>query len=331
MVTLVTGATGFVGGHVIERLCRDTALGTVRALVRDPRRGGALPDSATVVIGDLTDAESLARAVDGAGTVIHCAAVLEHDDPAAFERVNVGGTTALLRACEGAGVGRFVHMSSIGVYGLLRSTPATEEHPTAPTRPYGGSKLAAERAVIDWAGHTGRNAVILRPTAIFGARDRTLTPRLLRLARLPLAPLPGGGRSLMSIVDARDVAEAAMLAARRAPAGCRIYNVQGPVAPAREMLSIVRRRIGGRGRGLRVPVAPALAAAAVFDLAQLVARPHRTRVAARIGLLQLSRDMIFDTRRIAEELGFRARHRLEDTLETAVAWRLAQEATCASS
>ncbi|MFL5967253.1 MAG: SDR family oxidoreductase, partial [Gaiellaceae bacterium] len=109
---LVTGATGFVGGHVVHALRAQDK--PVRALARDPRHAGRLESwGATVTQGDMTDAASIRRAVDGCDAVVHLVAVRQGPD-ARFQRVMVDGTRDLLAAAREAGVRRFVHMSALG-------------------------------------------------------------------------------------------------------------------------------------------------------------------------------------------------------------------------
>jgi len=178
MIVALTGATGFLGGHVLDRFVRHD----VRALARQaqPARGGV-----TWIAGALDDEAALAQMCAGADAVIHVAGVV-NGDAEAFERGNRRGTLAMLRAAEAAGVRRFVHVSSLAAREPQLSL-------------YGRSKRAAEDAVaastLDWR--------IVRPPAIYGPGD-TDNLELFRFARRGVVPLPPRGR--MSVIHADDMA-----------------------------------------------------------------------------------------------------------------------------
>src|SRR5712692_3793945 len=167
---LVTGATGFIGGHVTERLVGERRA-EVRALVRDPAKAQGLAKlGVEVVAGDLTDLASLERAVNGCSAVIHAAAqVSSVPSRAAFELSNVAGTDNLLRAAAAARVARFVHLSSIAVFGLATSGEVDDQRRRERSGdPYCDTKCDAEELAFR-AHREGRLPVtILRPSAVYG-------------------------------------------------------------------------------------------------------------------------------------------------------------------
>ena len=179
MIIAMTGATGFLGGHVLTRLL---AGHDVRALTRR-----AQPDRQRVtwIEGALDDEAALSRLCARAQAVVHVAGVV-NGDAAAFDAGNRAGTVSVLRAAEGAGAARFVHVSSLAAREPQLSI-------------YGASKRAAEDAVaastLDWR--------IVRPPAIYGPGD-TENLELFRFARRGVVPLPPGGR--MSVIHADDMA-----------------------------------------------------------------------------------------------------------------------------
>ncbi len=173
MILAVTGATGFVGGHLLDRALAEGYL--VRALTRrtQPPREGV-----TWVEGALDRPDSLAALVSGAGAVIHIAGVVNAPDRAAFAQGNVEGTRAVFDAAEASGTPRFVHVSSLSA-----------REPTLSD--YGWSKAEAERLVAA----SPLACTIVRPPGIFGPRDTELLD-LFRMARLRVMPLPpAGGRA----------------------------------------------------------------------------------------------------------------------------------------
>jgi len=176
----LTGATGFVGGHLLE-----LALGeghTVRALTRRPQPSRA---GVTWVEGALDDPAALAALVTGADAVIHVAGVI-NADAAGFEAGNVTGTAAMIRAAEEAGVGRFVHVSS-----LAAREPALSL--------YGASKARSEALVRA----STLSSAIVRPPAVYGPGDRE-TLELFRMAKRGLVVLPPAGT--LSLIHVNDLA-----------------------------------------------------------------------------------------------------------------------------
>jgi dihydroflavonol-4-reductase len=228
----VSGATGFVGGHVAREL-RERG-----AEVRDERV-------------DLLDAQGLERVVRGCEAVVHVAALYSFDAPAeAFERVNVEGTRTLLDVAARTGVRRFVHCSTAGTCGPVPGRPATEED--APPAweldvPYKRTKLAAERLALE------ANAVVVNPTTPVGEGDRRPTPTGRMIAGVATGRIPGYvGTTGLNVVDVRDVACGHALALEHGEPGER-YLLGGVNMPLAELFAAVARLAGRRRPRLRVP------------------------------------------------------------------------------
>jgi len=228
----VSGATGFVGGHVAREL-RERG-----ADVRDERV-------------DLLDAEGLERVVRGCEAVIHVAALYSYDAPLpAFQRVNVEGTRTLLDVAARTGVRRFVHCSTAGTCGPVPGRPATEED--APPAweldvPYKFTKFAAERLALE------ANAVVVNPTTPVGEGDRKPTPTGRMIAGVATGRIPGFVASTgLNVVDVRDVARGHALALERGEPGER-YLLGGVDMPLAELFAAVARLAGRRRPRLRVP------------------------------------------------------------------------------
>lgn len=321
---LVTGGTGLVGSQLIEALLeKGHPPDTIRALVRPRSPIDFLKERGVrLCTGDLLDVDSLKAATDGVDIVYHCAGAVDEKRREVFWEVNVIGTERMLEAARWAGVPRFVYVSSIGVYGLLETTPATEDHPTRPLRPYAVSKLAAEQRVRTYAQRYGLSSVILRPTAIVGRRDRTITKRLVRLVRRRIVPMVGGGRARVSFVHARDVAEAMILAGQSQRAAGNVYNVEGFSAPLREVVQFFIDEVGSGATIIDVPYGLAFVGALIIDGVYAVARRHVHPIRARMGLRQLTRDLIFDTTKIRMDLGFQPRYGMEESFRQAIRWQL---------
>ena len=232
MKAYVSGATGFVGGHVAREL-RERG-----ADVRDERV-------------DLLDAQGLERVVRGCEAVVHVAALYSYDAPAeAFERVNVEGTRMLLDVAARTGVRRFVHCSTAGTCGPVPGRPATEED--APPAwelevPYKRTKLAAERLALE------ANAVVVNPTTPVGEGDRRPTPTGRMIAGVAVGRIPGYVATTgLNVVDVRDVARGHALALEHGEPGER-YLLGGVNMPLAELFAAVARLAGRRRPRLRVP------------------------------------------------------------------------------
>ncbi len=244
MTVVVTGAAGHVGNNLVRAL---VARGQeVRAMVYRDRRG--LEGLAVEVVpGDVRDPASLRRAFAGAEVVYHAAGYVSivSDEGPIVHAINVEGTRNVVEACLVAGVRRLVHLSSIHAYEKKPlSVPADESRPLVDSRgaPYDRSKAAGER-IVRQAVEQGLDAVILNPTAILGPYDfkpSFLGEVLLSLAQHKLPALVTGG---FDWVDVRDVAEAAVRAAERAPAGAR-YLISGHWARVRELAAVVQETTG---------------------------------------------------------------------------------------
>ncbi|MFZ2517884.1 MAG: NAD-dependent epimerase/dehydratase family protein, partial [Anaerolineae bacterium] len=172
---LVTGANGFIGGHLCEHLQQAGA--QVRGLVRSLPRAAWLADQGISLIeGGLDEPAVLARAVDGCAAVIHTAAWTGvPDDPALGEAVNVTGAEAVLQAALTAGVARVIHFSSVAVYGV-NASPLIDETASTPLvgQAYPDSKIHAE-AVVRRLAAAGLDTVIVRPASTYGPRGTAWT------------------------------------------------------------------------------------------------------------------------------------------------------------
>ena len=250
MTTLVTGATGFVGGHVAAALL---ARGIqVTALVRSREKAAELERlGVRLVVGDLHDDRALREACEGQAVVQHVAGVIAARDEAAYMRANQQGTENLLKAAAASGVGRFVLMSSGAAAGPSRpGHPRTSDEPPAPVTAYGRSKLAGEDLVragsIPW--------VILRPPTVYGPDDRDNLIKVFRLARYGVAPVFGDGSQELSAVYAPDLAEAAAMAGSESHVTGGTYFVNHPeVVTSAELVRLIGRTMHRSVRVIGLP------------------------------------------------------------------------------
>jgi NADH dehydrogenase len=230
---LVTGGTGFVGPHVVRAI--QDAGHDVRALVRS----GSVP-GAERAQGDMTDADSLGRAVQGVDAVVHLVAIRQGREEQ-FQRIMVDGTRDLLTAARDAGVGRFVQMSALGT---------SEE--SKDLVPYYRAKWLQEGLVRE----SGLEHVIFRPSFVFG-REGGIIPTFRKLAKVaPVTPIIGSGRQRIQPVWVDDVAAHFSHALAKPEAANRTFELGGPdVVSWDEFWTRLKRALGVRRPSLHVPMA----------------------------------------------------------------------------
>jgi NADH dehydrogenase len=237
-VILVTGGTGFVGGHVVRRLREEDR--PVRCLVRNPRKATTLSQwGVELAQGDMTDTDSLRRAMEGCEAVIHLVAIRQGKQEE-FNTVMTEGTRSLAGVAKKAGVRRFVHMSALG----------TGEE-TRDLVPYYGAKWEMEQTV---AG-SGVDHVIFRPSFIF-APDGGILPTFRKLARLtPVTPIIGSGVQRLQPIWAADVAAYFAAGVDKPEAANQIFELGGPDAVSwNEFWARFKQVLGQRRPSMHVPV-----------------------------------------------------------------------------
>jgi nucleoside-diphosphate-sugar epimerase len=313
-IALVTGATGFVGSHLIPAL---VAMGwTVRVLAR-PGRTVETPGVATFSVGDLADTPDLGPALDGVDVVLHLAGrahVLRETatDPAdEFRRANVVATEQLALRAARSGVRRFVFLSSVGVNGrdTVPGRPFTESDPPHPHNSYAVSKWEAEQALRAVAAATGLEIAIIRPPLVYGPGVRANFLRLLGLAAsglpLPLASVQNR-RSLVGVWNLCDLIVAC--ATHPAAAGETFLVSDQHDLSTPDLIRTVARALGRPARLFPFPVAVLRAAARVVGRGDEVDR--------LVGSLQV------DSTKATRLLDWSPRVGVEEGLRRTSAWYL---------
>ena len=271
MRLLVTGGTGFIGSHLAEEARRRGAEVVVLGLTDRPEEEANVAllrgQGVEIVPGSITDPERCRQAIAGATHVFHLAVAMREGgkQDEFFERVNLDGTRHLLDAAVANGVQRFVHCSTIGIFGHRAPGVTREDSPLRPGNIYERTKVASERLVREAAGAAALPFVILRPADVYGPRDQRLLKlfRGVRRGRFPLFG-SGGGRRHMVYVD--DVVAAFFQACERDAALGQAPIVAGPrPCTLRELVAEVQRAVGSARYGFRLPLAPMLAVAAVVE------------------------------------------------------------------
>ena len=321
MTVLVTGVTGFTGGHLARRLAARGQ--TVRGLVRpasEARDAALSADGIAIAPGDLTDAASLAPACQGVDVVYHIAATYRtagHSD-ATYHAVNAEGTRALLAAARTAGVRRVVHCSTGGVHGHIEQPPANENAPLAPGDVYQESKLEGER-IARAAGETGGlEVVVARPIGIYGPGDTRFLKMFRAIARRRF-PMIGRGEVFYHLTYIDDLVEGFRLCGETPAAAGRTYLLAGSrYTTLAELVRMIAAEFGVPPPRRHVPVAPVWLAGALCELVCVPLRIEPPLYRRRVDFFTKSR--AFDGSRARREIGFEPAIDLPEGIHRTAAW-----------
>jgi nucleoside-diphosphate-sugar epimerase len=323
---LVTGAAGFLGGHLVDMLVERGD--EVRAMVRpveDAHRLKQLP-GLEVVQGDLTDAASLKRAVQGVQRVYNVAAKtgpwgLED----VYRAINVRGLVDLVNVATDAGVQRIVHTSSITVYGHHLHGIITEDHPFhAENNPYSRTKIAGEKMLANLVKDRGAPVVIVRPAWIYGPRDTASFGRFVALVESGKFFFFGSGRNVVPVVYVLDVAQGLIKAG---DAGDEVIGQAYTIADDRrvsqaEYLNTIADFLGVAPISRTVPYLPLYAAGRTAELVwqTLGRRKAAPPPLTTYGVTLLGGDQQFSIEKARRELGYEPQYDVIRGVSEGVKW-----------
>ncbi len=321
MKAIVTGASGFIGGHLVRELTRQDY--DVTCLVRPTSRLDHLRSlPLTFVEGDLREKSSLIPVVKGMDYVFHLAGVIQALESRAYFDANVQGTRHLIDACLEAapGLKRFVYISSIGAMGPSPKGQALSEADTPhPISDYGRSKREAEKYVLSVGERLPVS--ILRPPNVLGPGQREIE-EAVKLLRWKMVPVIGNGAPQTSLIDVDDLVAAILLVAENPRSEGELYFVTDNKTYAwRDITAAIVEEFGQGRFFIRIPFALQIAAAWISErVARMTGRPPRfTRE-----IVRASKDhyWIYDGSKIERELGFRPEKSMRDGVRRAVAHML---------
>lgn len=333
MKVLVTGAAGFLGGHLVDMLVERGD--EVRALVRPIEDTSHLRSlsGVEIVYGDMTDAQSLKQAVQGVRRVYNVAAKtgpwgLESD----YHAVNVRGLTDLILASLDAGVERIVHTSSITVYGHHLHGLVTEDSPFhAEDNPYSRTKIAGERLIADMVRDQNAPVVIVRPGWIYGPRDNASFARFVGLVESGKYFIFGTGNNIVPIVYVRDVAQGLIKAG---DAGTEVVGRAYTIVDDRrvsqaEYLNVIADTLGVPRLKVHMPYLPIYATGRAAELLweALGRRSSTPPPLTTYGVTLLGGDQQFSIERARRELGFAPVYDVKRGVAEGVRWYLEAKRT----
>ncbi|MBN1354160.1 MAG: NAD-dependent epimerase/dehydratase family protein [Candidatus Omnitrophica bacterium] len=279
----VTGATGFIGKNLIEKLARDGLL--VRCLVRrrEDKDLWKYP-GVTTFLGDILDKKSLQCATLQTDICIHLASLINSNDTAMFERVNVEGMSNIVKACVDNRIKKFIYVSSI-------------DAETNPSSLYGRTKLAAEEILKN----SPLCYTILRPTVVYGRGDHKHIASLIDfIKRSPIVPMIGNGEYKRQPVYAGDLISVIKKCAQTGRTDRKIYNIAGPYALSmNEIVRSISAILGKKRIIVHLPLTIVKRLCLFLGNWSSFIRDHTQQI------LSIDKDKVADIGQASEELGFK--------------------------
>ncbi len=324
MRILVTGATGFTGGH-LARALRDGGH-RVRALIRRGRGRGLPPglEGIEPAEGDLRDPASLARAADGVDVIYNIAAIYRQAGVSAAEyaAVNATAVASLVEAAKASGARRLVHCSTVGVHGDVEHPPANEEAPLRPGDEYQRTKLDGERLARAAAERTGLELVIARPSGIYGPGDRRLLKLFRGVARRRFVTL-GKGEIFYHVTYVDDLVEGFRRCGEVREAAGRTYILAGgEVTRLNALVALIAEEAGVAPVRMHLPVWPVWIAGALCEAVCVPFGVEPPIYRRRVDFFTKSR--AFDISKARAELGFNPEVGLREGVRRTLAWYRAE-------
>ena len=317
---LVTGASGFIGGRLAERLAIEEGV-RVRAMVRNSKRAERLRNlPLEIVKADLLDLSSLREAINGCDFVFHCAAMVrETGDRDEFFRTNVKGTENILKVSSDTEVKKFIHFSSVAVYGM---NPPDKADETTPYQPCGNlycdTKIASEKAV--WVAYQEAKlpVVVIRPANVYGPYSNPWTIRPIKLLTSGQMMLINEGTGLCNYVYIDNLLDATLAATKRDQSVGQVYLISDGIAVRWKEFFEYYAKMAGKPKIRSVPEWLAKGIALYMEISSKLTgkTPKLTREA--VGFL--TRQAHFSIEKARRELAYEPRFSLKEGMRLTEQW-----------
>lgn len=321
MQSLVTGATGLIGSHLVEALIVRGE--EVRALVRPTSRTARLRELGVELrVGNLMDNATLMSAARGADRIFHCAALVsDWGVMADFEQANVRGVRNMLAAATRADVSRFVFLSTTDVYGFPGRPVTESERPSPRGFPYPDTKIQGETLVWNHWRRVGLPICVIRPAAVYGPRAQLLVVAVLQALRRRRMVLIDGGRHVAGLTYVGNLVDALILAADSEVSVGQAYNIcdgsdftwRDYLRAMADLIEVPRPR---RSHSHRVAYALATLWEGYYRMLGRTQRPPMTRMMVEL----MGTDQEFPIDKARDQLGYRARVSFEEGLRHTGDW-----------
>ena len=314
----MTGATGFIGSHLVEALL-DRGDG-VRCLARDRQRLRWLEGRTGLAIaqGDITDRSSLKRAVRGVNCIYHLAGLTRAVRVQDFFRVNAEGTRNVVEAClEETVPPRLIYLSTLAVLGPRADlSPLREDTPPRPVSSYGWSKLRGEEIVLSARGRL--NVTVLRPPVVYGPRDTGLL-QYIRWVKRGLLPIPAGPPRALSLIYVNELVRTIITASQGHRPSGDVYHVSDEKALSlQDIGQMVGEIIGVCPRPLRVPVSILIVLAGLSEAWAWATKQPTFFTRGKVR--EAAGHWMCDSAKARERLAFIPRLSLEEGMALTVQW-----------
>ena len=324
MKVLVTGATGFLGKHLVQKL---VARGDeVCALVWPPSTCSTLQNlSVTMLEGDIQNTALVMQAAKGKDVVFHCAGKVDDWGPRyEFCQVNVEGTRNMLEASRAAGVKHFIHISSLVVLGIPESTPVDETMPysTKFFNPYMETKFLSEKLVIEYHNKHKLPVTIIRPGILWGPGDTSIFPRLERLASKGLMIFKmGTGNNVLCLSYVHNLVDALLLAADVKNPDCQVYHITDEdKITSGVFFDALTKAIGAKQPTIPTPLFILFIVASLFELGAKLLRLSQPPLLTRYGLYMWSCTFITNISKAKKQLGYQQRVFFKEGIQQLKEW-----------
>ena len=314
----VTGATGFLGLHLTRTLC-DKGF-DVQAFARDAEKASTLPESASVHIGDISDRSVAAEVVTDCEWVFHTVSNFRTASglPDSYHRINVDGTACMLEVAQRAGVKRFVHVSTIGVHGDVRSTPATEDAPFNPGDLYQETKLDAENLVREATKISEMEIVVIRPCSMYGPGDLRMLKMFKMLSSGTFFKV-GPCRENFHAVYITDIVNGLVKAAATPDISGQVFILGGAeYLPLEDYIDTAASVMGARTPRIRLPYRLLISAAWLFEKSFIPLGLEPPLHIRRVRFFKNNR--AFSISKAREALGYDPKISLRDGMARTVQW-----------
>ncbi len=317
---LVTGASGFIGQHLINRL---EGLGfKINALVRNNKNYN-ITGNVNIFEGDIFDTDVLEKAVDNVEVVFHLVAKTHDlsniDNAKEYFMINVEGTRNLLNTCINTNIKHFVYLSSVKAMAEESEETLDESNNPNPSTIYGESKLVAERLVVDYGDKYGFKTTVLRLPLVYGPGNKGNVYKMIQAIDNGRFVMIGKGHNKRSMVYVGNVVDAGIAVIDRKVMGTNVYIVtDGVDYTVRDLYKTIVTGLGKTPFSFYIPMGIAKVVAVIGDIGSKIIRkplPFDSDV-----LRKLSRPLTFSSRRIQEEIGFGPKYNLYNTMDETIEW-----------
>ncbi|MHA1259138.1 MAG: NAD-dependent epimerase/dehydratase family protein [Candidatus Heimdallarchaeaceae archaeon] len=321
MAILVTGATSALGYYLIKLLRKKNEEEEIRALIHSSSPEHLKEFNLNLIKGDLMDSESLEKALENVDVVYHIAGEARENMPAKlYLDVNHLGTKNLLEAFVKNKGKKFLHVSSVGVYGYkIRKLPIDENFPKKSDHPYHTSKILGENEVFKYAKENGFFASAVRPPYIVGPRDRVMAPKLFEfLLKEKTIPLIKGGKAILSFVHHEDVARALILCGEKEKANGEAFNVVGDTIAVKDLFVTLGEIANKTPKFIKLNYYIAYLLGLVSEIIAKITRKKPKITRRRVNQFSVSRYYV--TTKIEKLVGFKPKYTVKELLTDAFNW-----------